>query len=680
MQVPFTRKDAVIDDFHGTKVADPYRWLEDAASQETRAWVEAQNSITFAYTQNIPARARIMARLTRLMDYPKYSVPAKRGEHYFFSKNSGLQNQAVLYRQTTLESEPAVVLDPNTLSEDGTVALITTAISEDGKLLAYGLSSSGSDWQEIRIRKVDSGEDYPEVIYWCKFGRIAWKHDNSGFFYDRYPEPGTVPEEDTTNYNRVYWHSPGTPQSQDTLVYERPDAKELGFTSFITDDGQYLLLHVWLGTDPKNRLYYREVESDGPFIRLLDEFDAAYNFIGNRGPVFYFHTDLNAPHGRIIAIDTTHPAREHWRELVPEQSDVIAFAVMGHEQLVVTYKQDAHHIVKLYTLEGLPAREIALPTIGSITEITGRSTDTEMFFTFTSFLYPPSVFRYDFTQNSLTLWREPQFQFDTTQYETVQVLYPSKDGTRVPMFLTHRKGLELNGNNPTLLYGYGGFNISLTPAFSITLLNWVENGGIYAQANLRGGDEYGEEWHLAGMLEKKQNVFDDFIAAAEWLIERKYTSSRCLAINGGSNGGLLVAACMVQRPELYGAVICEVPVIDMLRYHKFTVGHYWVSEYGNAESNPDHFRFLYAYSPLHNVHAGVIYPPTLILAADTDDRVVPAHAKKFAATLQAANGGDAPILLRIETKAGHGLGKPTTKIIEERSDVYAFLFDQFGMA
>jgi prolyl oligopeptidase len=493
------------------------------------------------------------------------------------------------------------------------------------------------------------------------------------------PEPGTVPEEDQSNFSQVYWHMLDTPQSEDRLMYERPDAKELSFSPFITNDGVYLMLDVWHGTEPKNRLYYREVNSDGPFIRLLDKADARYNLIGNTDSIFYIRTNLDAPRNRIIAIDIEHPDRANWKELIPQQDDVMDFVIIVNNQFVVTYMHDAYHLMKIYNLDGSFVRDIVLPTLGSIVEISGKPEHTEMFINFTSFLYPPTIFRYDFPSSSLSLLHGAEIDFDASSYETKQVFYTSKDGTRVPMFLTHKKGLTLDGNNPTLLNGYGGFDISLTPSFTIPTLVWLEHGGIYAVANLRGGGEYGEEWHCAGTLENKQNVFDDFIAAAEWLIANKYTNTSRLAIQGGSNGGLLVAACMIQRPDLFGAVLCHVPVIDMLRYHKFTVGRYWVSDYGNAETDPEHFKFLYAYSPLHNVKEGVDYPATFILAADTDDRVVPAHAKKFASALQAANDGNNPILLRIEMKAGHGLGKPTAKLIEERSDVLAFLFERFGM-
>ncbi len=679
MQIPSTHRDEIIENYHGTLVADPYRWLEDAASEETLAWAAAQNTVTHAYLDAIPQREQIKARFTELLDYPKYSAPHKEGERYYFSKNTGLQNQGVLYMQRTLDGETTLVLDPNTFSADGTIALTNQSFSEDGLLLAYGTSDSGSDWQEIKIRRVDEGTDYEEVIRWTKFTSIAWRHDGQGFYYNRFPEPGTVSPEDQTNFNKVYWHTLSTPQSEDQLIYERPDAKELGFTPFISDDGMYLLLHVWHGTDPKNRFYYREVTSDAPFRRLLDEADASYDFIGNDGSHFYFTTDHDASRKRIIAIDIHNPERTHWQELIPEQEMVIAFTLLVNQQFVVVYMQDAHHIVKLYEKDGRFVREIELPTLGSIVDISGKPKGTELFLSFTSFLYPPSIYRYDFTTQQLSLFRNTEIKFDQSTYETQQVFYTSKDGTRVPMFLTYKRGLKLDGNNPVLLYGYGGFDISLTPSFSVSILLWVEMGGIYAVANLRGGNEYGEEWHLAGMLEKKQNVFDDFIAAGEWLIKNDYTNTKRLAINGGSNGGLLTGACLVQQPDLYGAVVCEVPVIDMLRYHTFTVGRYWISEYGDAEHNPEHFKFMYAYSPLHNVKTGVAYPPTLIMTADTDDRVVPAHAKKFMATLQAANGGNNPILLRLEMKAGHGFGKPTTKIIEERSDMLAFLSKIFGM-
>lgn len=677
MNPPLTRRDDIVEDYHGTPVADPYRWLEDATSPETVAWVEAQNAVSESYFASIPAREQLGARMKALWDYPRYTVPAKEGRFYFFWKNSGLQNQFVLYRQESLQGDASVVIDPNTLSEDGTTALITQAFSHDGSLLVYGLSQHGSDWQELRIRQVESGVDFPEMIRWCRHSDVAWKHDKSGFYYNRLPEPGSVPEEDQGNFSQVYWHTLGTSQAEDVLIYERPDFKELSFSPEMMYDGAYLLLHVWHGTDPKNRFYYRRSDSDGPFIRLLDDADASYNFIGNDGPLFYFQTTLDAPRYRIIAIDSEHPQRVYWRELIPQCDDTIERVGLANHHFILIYLHDAHHEIKLFDMDGCYARDIELPGIGSLESMWSRPDSTELFLSFTSFLYAPTIFRYDFTDHSLAVLHGADLDFDPAAYETSQAFYTSQDGTRIPMFLTHKKGLQLDGKNPTILYGYGGFGISLTPSFQVPTLTWLEHGGIYAVANLRGGGEYGEEWHQAGTLERKQNVFDDFIAAAEWLIDHAYTSASRLAIQGGSNGGLLVAACMVQRPDLFGAVLCHVPVIDMLRYHKFTVGRYWVTDFGNAEADPQHFRFLMAYSPLHNVSTGTAYPATLILAADSDDRVVPAHAKKFAATLQAANHGENPILLRIDTKAGHGLGKPTAKLIEERSDALAFLFERF---
>ncbi|HTI13863.1 MAG TPA: prolyl oligopeptidase family serine peptidase [Dictyobacter sp.] len=679
MSFPVTRKDGTIDDYHGMQVADPYRWLEDDASEETRAWSEAQHAVTRAYLDEIGAREQLKSRYTALYNYARFSAPHKEGNRYYFAKNSGLQNQAVLYVQQHLRDEPRMVLDPNMLSDDGTVALTNQSYSKDGTLLAYATSTSGSDWQEVRIRHVDEGSDFPEVICWCKFVSVAWSRDGKGFFYNRLPEPGTVAVEDQNNYNKVYWHTLGTPQEEDQLIFEQPDVKELSFSPTVSDDGAYLLLDVWWGTDPNNRIYYRDLRSDGPFVRLLDEADASYGFIGNDGAIFYFQTNFRAARGRIIAIDTTHPERENWRELVPEQVDVLDFVLIAQQQFVVSYLHDAHHQLKLYQKDGQAAGEIALPTLGSVVGLSGKPDESELFIQFTSYLYAPSSFRYDFTTRVLEPLNQTQATFDPSGYETTQVFCTSRDGTRVPMFLTHKKGLQLDGNNPVLLYAYGGFNISLTPNYSITPLVWIEHGGVYAVANLRGGNEYGEAWHQAGMLEKKQNVFDDFIAAAEWLIENKYTTSSRLSIEGGSNGGLLVATCMTQRPDLYGAIVCRVPVIDMLRYHRFTVGRFWIPEYGDAEHNAEQFKFLYAYSPLHNVREGRSYPATLIMTADSDDRVVPAHARKFAATLQEAQAGEQPILLRVEMKAGHGFGKPTTKIIDEECDILAFLFDTFQM-
>jgi len=676
---PSARKDSTVDVYHGVEVPDPYRWLEDADSAETQAWVGQQNKLTAGFLAGVSAREEIKARLMSLMDYPRYSIPSKRGGRYFFRKNDGLQNQAVLYMRETLDGEPRVVINPNLMSEDGTVAVTTTAVSEDGLLLGYGISRSGSDQQEIRIRKIDSLQEYDETLRWCRLTRIAWKHDGTNFFYNRFPEPNTVAPEDRTNYSRVYLHMLGTPQSEDQLIYERPDNKELGFAPRVTEDGKFLILDVYHGTDMKNRVYYRPVESAGPFVKLLDEADARYDFIGNNDSVFYFDTDLDAPRGRIVAIDIREPARDNWVTILPQTEDVLDYVALINNHFVVAYMRDVHHKLKIYNLEGAYIRDISLPTLGKISGLSGRQNDTEMFFSFTSFLFPNTSYRYDFLADQLSIFQESEIDFDPSGYETHQVFYHSKDGTRIPMFITHKKGLNLDGSNPTLLYGYGGFNVSVRPSFSVSAIVWLERGGVFAVANLRGGGEYGESWHQAGMLDKKQNVFDDFIAAAEWLIDKKYTNPKKLAIKGGSNGGLLVAACMLQRPELFGAVVCQVPVTDMLRYHKFTIGRYWMPEYGNAEANDEQFNYLYSYSPLHNIKAGIDYPPIFVTSADTDDRVVPAHAKKFVATLQEKAEGKNPILLRVETKAGHGGGKPTTKVIEEQADIFAFLLEVLEM-
>jgi prolyl oligopeptidase len=671
---PPAHQGDTIETYHGTAIADPYRWLEDPDSAETQAWVAAQNELTQGFLAELTSRPQIEQRLTSLWDYPKYSTPEERHGRYFYHHNNGLQNQAVLVQQEALDGQPVVLIDPNQLSDDGTIALTNQSFSDDGTLLAYGLSQSGSDWQHIHIRPTKTGAEYDEVIEWSKFTPIAWLKDNSGFFYARYPAPGEMPDAPPSTHHRLYYHQLGTSQAEDRLIYARPDAPELGFSPQVTDDGRYLLLHVWEGTDRRNRFYYRKLDCDDDFIRLIDSLEAKYNFITNDGPIFYFETDLDAPKGRLIAIDVGNPARENWREIIPEGPDAVAFSTIVNNQFVIATLHDAHHCLTVYDVDGTAVNEIPLPTLGSIAGLTGKRPDTEMFINFQSFLYPPTIFRYDFTTRQLETFRQPTINFDPSGYETHLVFATSKDGTQIPIFLTHLKGLKRDRSHPTLLYGYGGFTVNMTPAFSPTRLIWLEMGGIYAQAVLRGGNEYGESWHEAGMLANKQNVFDDFISAAEWLIANGYTCSERLAIQGGSNGGLLVAACLIQRPDLFGAVHCAVPVTDMLRYHKFTAGRYWTGEYGNAEENPDHFRFMLAYSPLHNIQPGTTHPPTLITTADTDDRVVPLHAKKFAAALQTADSGHNPLLLRIETKAGHGLGKPTSKLIEENSDVYAFLW------
>jgi prolyl oligopeptidase len=678
---PQAHREEVADDYHGTVVPDPYRWLEDPGSPQTQAWVAAQNRLAESFLEKVPAREEIRKRLAQLWDYERTSAPRVRGPYHFFLRNEGLQNQPVLYRQEEPEGEPQVMLDPNKLSSDGTVALIDYFPAQDGKLLAFALSASGSDWQEIHVIDVETLEKHADVIEFVKFTNIAWAPDNSGFYYSRYPEPGSMPDAPPSTHHKLYWHTLGTPQSEDKLVYERPDAPDLGFDPYVTEDSAYLVVRVWQGTDTRNRVYYRPVGSDEELVRLLDEGDARYDFIGNVGSRFYFLTDLEAPQGRIIAIDVERQpsGAELAEEVVPEWEAVIDTARIYGSRLVLVTVEHATHAIRIYSLAGEPATGVPLPAPGSILELSGQRGDPAFFFSFHSFLYPPTVFRYDFSRRELAPLFTPGVDFGADDYETKQVFYESAGGTEVPMFITNRKGLPLDGDNPTILFGYGGFAVNLMPGFAVPWLVWLEMGGVLAIPNLRGGNEYGEEWHQAGMLDKKQNVFDDFITAAEWLLAGGYTSREQLAIMGRSNGGLLVAACMVQRPELFGSVVCGVPVADMLRYHRFTAGRYWIPEYGNAEENREHFRFLHAYSPLHNVKPGTAYPPTLIHTADTDDRVVPMHAKKLAATLQAADAGENPILLRVETKAGHGLGKPTSKIIDEQADILAFLARTTGM-
>jgi prolyl oligopeptidase len=663
-----------VDVLHGVQIVDPYRWLEDINSEQTQAWIQAENQVTFEYLDRIPVRERIRQRITELWDYEKYDVPFKRGERYFFTRNDGLQNQSVLYWMESLEAEPKVLLDPNQLSEDGTVALTGYAVSEDGKLLAYGLSSSGSDWQEWQVREVDSGRDLEDHLEWVKFSGASWTHDGAGFFYSRYDEPEEGMEYKGANYyQKLYYHRVGTPQSEDELVYERPDQKEWGFGGQVSEDDRYLIISVSKGTHRENGVFYQGLQAERKeVVELLNEFDASYTFVSNDGPIFYFMTDLDAPMSRVIAVDVTQPERSNWKQVVPESPDALEGISLMSGKFIASYLHDAHSRVKVVDKTGKVVREVELPGIGTVTGFRGRQKDRETFYLFTGFTTPGTVYRYDVETGQSTVFREPEVDFDADAYVTEQVFFESKDGTRVPMFISHKKGLRRDGNTPTFLYGYGGFNVSLTPAFWVENLVWMEMGGIYAQPNLRGGGEYGKAWHEAGMKLNKQNVFDDFIAAAEWLIENEYTTTPRLAIGGASNGGLLVGACLIQRPDLFGACLADVGVLDMLRFHKFTIGWAWTSDYGSPEE-PDEFQALLAYSPYHNVKPGTTYPATLITTSDHDDRVFPAHSFKFAAALQAAQAEAAPVLIRIETKAGHGLGKPTSKIIEELADCWSFL-------
>jgi prolyl oligopeptidase len=686
---PKTHTVSQVDDYHGVKVADPYRWLENPDSPETQAWIAEENKLTFGYLNQIPARDRIQQRLTKLWNFEKYGIPFKQGngsnkatnQRYFYFKNDGLQNQSVLYTLKSLDDQPQVLLDPNTLSPDGTIALSGMAVSEDARLMAYGLSTSGSDWQDWKVRDIETGQDLPDVVKWVKFSGASWTHDGSGFFYSRYDAPNEKTKlEDANYFQKLYYHRLGTPQSDDRLIYERPDQKDWGFSGDVTADGRYLIISIWRGTDPRNMVFYKDLSlTNAPVVELINSFEASYSFIENDQTHFWFRTDLDAPRRRVIAIDIANSDRAHWQEVIPQTAETLENVALLNNQFIATYLKDAYNQVKLFDLNGTYLRDVTLPGIGAIDGFEGKRHDTETFYSFTSFTVPTTIYRYDLVSGKSTLFRQPSVDFNPTEYETHQVFYHSHDGTRIPMFLVHKKGLVLNGKNPTYLYGYGGFGVSLTPSFSVSNLVWMENGGIYAVPNLRGGGEYGEEWHQAGMKRKKQNVFDDFIAAAEWLIANHYTSPKTLAIAGGSNGGLLVGACMTQRPELFGAAVPMVGVMDMLRFQTFTIGWAWTSEYGSSENSED-FNVLYAYSPLHNLKPGIAYPATLIITADHDDRVVPAHSFKFAAALQADQTGSNPVLIRIETKAGHGAGKPTTKIIEESSDRLAFLVKILGVS
>ncbi len=678
---PVVKKVDQTDNYHGTNIADPYRWLEDANSADTHAWVEAENKVTQAYLSTIPQRDAIRNRLTQLWNFERYSVPFREGGRYFYSRNDGLQNQAVLYTMKSLNEQPRMLLDPNSLAADGTVALAGIAVSPNGKLLAYGTAASGSDWNEWKVRDIDTGKDLSDHIKWVKFSQTAWTHDGKGFFYSRYDEPKEATKLADVNYfQKLYYHRIGTDQSADTLVYDRPDQKEWGFGGNTTDDGRYLLITATKGTAHKYRIFYKDLDKPNAKVEpLIDNFDAAYEFIDNIGPVFYFVTDRNAPRQRIVAIDTRKPAEANWTQIVPEGQDTLVSAKMLNNQLVVEYLKDARSVVKVMDLKGKQLHEITLPGIGSAAGFGGKRGDTETFFSFTGFTTPTTIYRVDMKTGKSTIFRQPKVAFNPDDFDTRQVFYTSRDGTRVPMFIVSKKGLKMDGSNPTYLYGYGGFNISLTPAFSPANLAWMEMGGVYAVPNLRGGGEYGEAWHMAGTKLQKQNVFDDFIGAAEWLISNKVTSPQKLAIGGGSNGGLLVGATMTQRPELFRAAIPQVGVMDMLRFHKFTIGWAWTSDYGSSD-NADEFKALVKYSPLHNIKAGTCYPATMVTTADHDDRVVPAHSFKFASTLQAAQGSSAPVIIRIDTKAGHGAGKPTTKQIEEVADRWGFLVKNLGMS
>ena len=673
-----------VTDYFGTRVADPYRWLENTDSPETRAWVDSENCVTFRYLAAIPERARILDRLTKLWNYERFGLPGREGGKYVYTRNDGLQNQSVYYWQPSLDATPQVLIDPNTLSSDGTVALSTWDISDDGRYFGYGTAAAGSDWNEFHVRSFTAGRDLPDHLKWIKFSGLSWTHDNAGFFYSRYPQPAGNVLRAVVKNQKLYYHRLGTAQAADRLVYARPAQPDWGLGGGVTEDGRYLIIGVSLGTDSRNRVYYMDLASarhprvHGRVARLLDDFDATYDFVGNLGPLFYFRTNLGAPRAKLIAIDTRHPARSAWREVIPQGQDVLESVSLIGGRLVANYMQEAHSRLAVFDTAGTRVADIALPTLGAVSGISGRADGPEMFYDFTSFLYPTTIFRYDVATGQGAVWKAPHLDFDPSRYETQQVFYRSKDGTRVPMFLTYRKGIARDSSNPVYLTAYGGFDINMLPSFSVVNAVWLEMGGVLAIPNLRGGGEYGEEWHEAGMHEKKQNVFDDFIAAAEYLIHEGWTRTSKLAVGGGSNGGLLIGAVENQRPDLFGATLPAVGVMDMLRFQKFTVGWAWVTEYGSSDS-ASQFPYLFRYSPLQNIRPGTRYPPTLVTTADHDDRVVPGHSFKYAATLQADQAGPAPILIRIETRAGHGGGMPVSKQIELNADRWAFLVRNLGM-
>ena len=678
MKYPVTRRVDHVDVLHGVDVPDPYRWLEDIDSEETQEWIKAQNAVTMDYLEGIPSREKIRKRMTELWDYEKFGLPSIKGDKILYTYNTGLWNQSKLYWMSDHEDEPRLLIDTNTLSDDGTIALASNSVSKDGKLMAYGLAASGSDWQDWHIMEIETGRKLDDHLTWIKFTGAPWTHDSKGFFYTRYPTQEGDTYKAANTDQKLYYHKIGTPQSEDKLVYERPDKPELRFRPIVGDDGKYLFLTVSEGSKHENIVNYIDMMSGWEVKELLTSWDARYTYIGNYGLKVYFMTNRNAPRSRVIQVDMENPEQENWVEIISESSNTLRSVSIVDHKLITTYLHDALPQVKIFNLEGKHLKDITLPGIGAVMGFGGKKEDKETFFSFSNYTNSGTIYRYNVETGVTSLFRKPQLKFNPDDYETKQVFYNSKDGTRVPMFITHKKGIKLDGSTPLYLSGYGGFNIPLSPRFSVRNLVFLEKGGITASPNLRGGGEYGKEWHEAGTKTEKQNVFDDFIAAAEWLIENRYTSSPKLAISGRSNGGLLAGACLTQRPDLYGCTLPIVGVLDMIRFHKFTVGSGWISDYGSADDQ-DQFKALLDYSPYHNVKNGSKYPPTLVTTGDHDDRVFPAHSYKFAAALQYAQGGDAPVLLRIDYKAGHGGGKPASKLIEEYTDELAFIAEHLGL-
>lgn len=678
LSYPTTKTVEQVDDYHGVKVEDPFRWLEDVDSQDTKEWVKNQNELTFGYLKKIPERESLVKRLGELWNYERYGFPSVHGTTWVYSHNDGLQNQNILYKAKELDSPKEVLLDPNTLSSDGTTSLAGYEVSGDGKWLAYGLAKAGSDWNTWKIRNVETEVDLPDTLEWIKFSTVAWTKDNSGFFYSRYDQPKTESEFTGANYfQKLFYHKVGTSQADDVLVYQRSDEKEWGFRSKVSDDGAFLIVSVWRGTERKNQIFYAPIEAGkipnkSDFVELLRGFVAEYEFLGNDGDLFYFETDRDAPKRRIIAIDRIQSDESNWKTIVPETSESIEGSSLLQDKVFVTVLQDATSVVRCYLVDGTRLEDLAIPGLGTVTGFEGKRTSKQTFFSFTNYITPPATYLVDVAKGSVKEWRAPKIAFDPNDYVTERTFYTSKDGTRIPMILSYKKGFRKDGSGRAFLYAYGGFNISITPTFSPANLAWMEQGGLYAVANIRGGGEYGREWHESAMLDKKQNCFDDFISAAEFLIANRYTSSQRLAVHGRSNGGLLIGSVMAQRPDLFAVAIPGVGVMDMLRFQKFTIGWAWVSEFGSSDDAVQ-FKNLLSYSPLHNLRPGTRYPATMVTTADHDDRVVPGHSFKFAARLQACQSGVKPALIRIETSAGHGAGTPVSKLIEAAADMWAFV-------
>jgi prolyl oligopeptidase len=677
LEYPETRMGDVVHTYFGVEVPDPYHWLEDDNSDETKAWVKAQNQVTFNYLNRIPFRNKVKDRLTEIWDFERYSTPFWKGDYYFFYKNDGMQNQSVLYVREGIDGEPRVLLDPNAMSEDGTISLTNISISDDARFIAYGISRGGSDWNELFVREIASGQDTDDHIKWVKFSGIAWKGD--GFYYSRYDRPEPGQELSAANeYHKVFYHTLGTSQDEDVLIYENPNHPRRNYSAWTSEDERFLVISETQSTSG-NALYVKDLQRPGgQFVQIIRGFDYTNRIIDNVDGSLLVLTNHSAPRYRLVKINPNRPNPSQWVEIIPESENVLRGVSLIGGKIISNYLKDASTQAYIHDMNGRLEQEVNLPGLGSMGGFSGKKDENIAFFSFSSYIYPSTVFRYDVAANEYEVYFSPDIDWNPEDYETRQVFYTSKDGTRVPMFITHKKGIELDGNNPTILYGYGGFNVSVTPGFSIANVAWYENGGVYAVANIRGGGEYGRAWHEAGTRLQKQNVFDDFIAAAEYLVEEKYTSPEKLAIRGGSNGGLLVGAVMNQRPDLFGVAFPAVGVLDMLRFHKFTIGWAWVDDYGSSD-NEEEFHYLLAYSPLHNIREGVAYPATLVTTADHDDRVVPAHSFKYIAELQRKHDGPNPVLIRIETQAGHGAGKPTEKIIEEAADILSFSWYNMGI-